>query len=431
MEIPAEYLKELEQFRGVVPAQIASRIETLLRTYEKLDKESLNICAAKRVVSPAVNRLIPSRSLEGLISRPTHRSHGGLRYFHVMSLVAKQLAEKLFNARFAECRLPSGCGAISVALYSLTNLRANVMALPREYTTHSAHPSLREQGYGGFRGLQITDIPLTEDRLNVDVDAMAEVAKKVKPSLIITGSHVMLFPEPIAEIRKIADDIGAKMMYDGAHVLGLIAGRKFQDPLKDGVDLLVGSTHKTLSGPQGGIILTNKDEMIERLEPKMTGSRMHSVVSAGYVAGLAVTLAEWLEFGEEFADQVVRNAKALGKAMDKEGFHLFGKDKGYTESHTVVAEISTLVKGDEGLTLLEGAGIMAATYNLWWEPASKRGCLRMGTTIPTRYGMKESEMKEIARFLRRTLIDREAPENVRRDVLDFKSRFTEIEYCFK
>ena len=220
---------------------LASDIKAIVKMNDETYEECLNLNAAHSAMSPAVRTLLCSE-LEfrgGLVTRKIY--HGVYKYYEKIYLIATELAKKLFKAKFAECRLLTGSIANCVALYSLTNLKDKIMALPTKYPQR-AHFTCRDSGFGGYRGLEITDIPLEEDKLDIDVDAMAKVASRAKPKLIILGSPALLFPYPLREIREIADDVGSRIMYDGAHVMGLIACGKFQDPLREGADMLVGST---------------------------------------------------------------------------------------------------------------------------------------------------------------------------------------------
>jgi len=227
-------------------------------------------------------------------------------------------------------------------------------------------------------------------------------------------------------MREIADEVGAKIMYDGAHVLGLIAGGEFQDPLSEGAFVLTGSTTKTLSCSLGGLILYNDPSLDKRIHEIMDVSAYVAGYNAARVAHLAVALAEYVEFGREFYVQVVKNAQALGKALDEEGFNVVGKVKGYTKSHMVLVDVSRIGGGMPVSKTLDKINIISSPVTLY----NTGDGVRLGTAPVTRYGMRESEMTTIAKFIRRAVRDKEDPEMLIRDVADFRKPFSRVHYCF-
>jgi glycine hydroxymethyltransferase len=239
---------------------------------------------------------------------------------------------------------------------------------------------------------------------------------RVKPRLIMLGASEFLFPHPIKEFKEVASEVNAILTYDGAHVLGLIAGDCFQDPLREGVEILTGSTHKTFFGPQGGIIISvNKyanliDHAVWQL---VNNHHIHRV------AGLAVTLCEFLAFGRDYAKQVVKNAKRLAESLYNYGIDVLCPYKGFTESHQVLFK----VPGENGESIskkLEEANIITNKVPLPWDP-SEEECsgIRIGTQEITRLGMKEEEMEEIASLIRKVILDKEDPSKIKREVETF------------
>jgi glycine hydroxymethyltransferase len=221
--------------------------------------------------------------------------------------------------------------------------------------------------------------------------------------------------------------------YDGAHVAGLIAGGEFQDPLKEGADSMTMSSHKTLWGPQGGIIvsLEKYSEAIKKaIFPGNTSSHhLH------HVAGKAIALAESLEFGKEYAKQVIRNAKALAEALVEFGFGVLGEKRGYTASHQIAVDVSMFDDGGTVEKDLEKANIILNRQLLPGDIKAGRhymhpSGIRIGVPETTRLGMKESEMKEIANFIKRVIVEKQDPAIVRNDVADFRKQFQKVHYAF-
>jgi glycine hydroxymethyltransferase len=273
--------------------------------------------------------------------------------------------------------------------------------------------------------------------MNIDVDGAVKLIKKVKPKLALNGRSVFLFPSPIREIAEAAHDVGAYLVYDAAHVLGLIGGKKFQDPLREGADVMSGSTHKTLPGPQGGVILSNHkgdtDEdksFLRKLSfgvfPGITSSyHLH------HVAAKAIAFAEHLEFGEAYAGQTIKNAQRLAQSLHERGFKVFGEKLGFTKSHQVLLEIGP-GKGKEASKTLEDSGIVTNMNTIPGDtdPLNPSG-LRLGTPELTRMGMKESEMDMVAGFFERALLKKEDPKKIKADVKEFRKGFQVLHYCFK
>ena len=175
-------------------------------------------------------------------------------------------------------------------------------------------------------------------------------------------------------------------------------------------------------------MLTDDDEVNQKVEALFAGH--FSIFGHSRVAALAITVLEWMEFGRAFADQIVSNAKALGAALDGEGLEVMAKEKGYTESHIVAVNSTGQGGGEAAVAALEDANIIGSAFMIWSPQETYRG-LRLGVAEMTRYGMKEREMREIGRFVRRVVIDKEPPERVREEVAEFRKGFQRVQYCFE
>jgi glycine hydroxymethyltransferase len=293
---------------------------------------------------------------------------------------------------------------------------------------------------GAVRGLDVQYIPFDRRGLVIDVEKAEEAIKELKPQLLHFGASVFLMPHPVKELAPVAKDLGATVTYDAAHVSGLIACGHFQDPLNEGALAMSFSTHKTMFGPQHGAVVAATDD--PEITDKIKRATFPGVTSNHHlhnVAGLAIALAEIKEFGKEYGAQVIKNAQTLAKELDKEGFNVVAKDKGYTKSHTLLVDISPLEEkaglGKDIEEDLEQADIILNRNLLPWDMFEGRnylnpGGIRMGTSEVTRLGMKESEMKEIAKFIRRVVIDREDAKKVAKDVNAFRKEYQKLHYCF-
>jgi len=419
------------QLQALEPKETVELIYTLVRKHEAwIDDSCLNLYAASNLMSPRARCLLSStiatRVAEG---HPGTKHQRGVKYIEWIEAIVSELAKILFKVKYADCRVLSGSMANLVAFNALANNGDTIMALT---VPSGGHISYRRFGAAGYRGLKIEDIPFDNKEMNIDVKRLEEVAIDVGPKLIVLGASLILFPYPVRDIRKIADDIGAFILYDGSHVDGLIAGGHFQKPLNEGADLFSSSTYKTLGGPAGGLLLCNDESIAEKID-KVTFPGLSANVHYHRLAATAITLAELLEFGEEYAAQVVRNAKALGKALDEEGFNVLAAHKGYTMSHQVVIDVSSFSNGYEAANRLEEANIICNS-NLLPKDQLKMlrhpSGLRLGAQEVTKLGMKESEMKVISNFIRTALIDREDPEIVRDKVIKFRTCYNKIHFCF-
>ncbi|MHA1575785.1 MAG: serine hydroxymethyltransferase, partial [Candidatus Thorarchaeota archaeon] len=233
----------------------------------------------------------------------------------------------------------------------------------------------------------------------------------------------------------LADEYGMTIGYDSAHVSGLIAAGRFQDPFAEGADMVTLSTHKTLFGPQHGVVLS-REEFADKIKRAafpgmMSNHHLHNV------AGLAVAFAELMEFGKDYTGQVLKNAKALAQALHERGFQVIAEHRGFTESHTILVDITETPLKD-GMNVeenLEDANIVINRNLLPWDKKRGRdyktpGGIRLGSSEVTRLGMKESEMDAVAEFITRVVMKEEDVKKVAADVAEFKKDYQKVHYAF-
>ena len=216
---------------------------------------SLPMIASENVLSPLCKEMLITdfhgRYAEGT---PGHRYYEGCKFFDLVEEKAMELAKKLFNCNYADVRPTAGTTANIAILKALMKPGEPATVLD---LANGAHISFGKWGAAGVRGIELISYPFNDEEMNIDVDGAVKLIKRVKPKLALNGRSVFLFPSPIKEIAEAAHDVGAYLIYDAAHVLGLIGGKQFQDPLREGADVMSGSTHKTLPGPQGGMIVSD------------------------------------------------------------------------------------------------------------------------------------------------------------------------------
>jgi glycine hydroxymethyltransferase len=388
--------------------------------------------ASENIISPMVQKIVGSdlhgRYAEGL---PNKRYYQGCGDFDTIEELGINLAKKLFNVPFANIQSTSGTVSNIAALKALSKPGDKITAVS---TADGGHISHARMGAVGLRDLNLSTYPWDEERMEPDIDASAKLIRETKPKIALFGQSVFLFPTPLKELAEAAHEVGSTVMYDGAHVLGLIAGGCFQDPLHEGADVMTGSSHKTFPGPQGGFILSSSDD--DKYQRKLNNAVFPGTCSSyhlHHVAGKVVALAEFIEYGEELSKNTVANAKALGAALAAEGFDVLAESRGYSASHQVLTRHGELDSGAgaKAADLLEQAGIIT---NMNMLPGDTKAMtpsgLRLGVQELTRVGMGTDEMTDVARFYARVLLHGEEPSDVKKDVSQFKSEYQVIRYCF-
>jgi glycine hydroxymethyltransferase len=392
--------------------------------------DSLPMIASENLISPLAREMLVSdfcdRYAEGL---PGERYYHGNIYVDKVETKVMDLAKQLFRCTHADVRPTSGTVA---NLGVLKALGKHGDAITHCALSDGAHISTAKFGAVGLRGLVSHTYPFDTHEMNLDLDGARRTILEVKPKIALFGQSVFLFPPPIRELKDALDEVGCYVWYDGAHVLGLIAGGKFQDPLREGVEVITGSTHKTFPGPQHGILVANPrdDKMAKALYagifPGVTSNHhLHAMASLG------ISLAEHIEFGAAYADQIIRNSKALGQALHERGIKVLCEHKGFTASHIIAIDVEEHGGGSPCSQLLEDSN-MIANMNMLprdTKPKSPSG-IRLGSQELTRLGMKESHMSEVAELIARAIVKKEPTDKVKQDVIKLKRDFNRIHYCF-
>jgi len=398
----------------------------------ELYRHGLGMIASENIVSPMVQKIVASdlhgRYAEGL---PGKRYYQGCDDFDTIESIGIDLAQSVFNAPFANIQSTSGTVSNIAALKVLAKPGDAITAVS---TADGGHISHARMGAVGLRDLNLSTYPWNEDRMEPDIDGACALIRELEPKVALIGQSVFLFPTPLKEIADAAHEVEAKVMYDGAHVLGLIAGGMFQDPLREGADVMTGSSHKTFPGPQGGFLLSSSED--PAFQKRLNNAIFPGVCSSyhlHHVAGKVIALAEFEEYGAAYAKDIVTNAKHFASALAAEGFDVLAESRGYTASHQVLTRHGTTDSGAgaKAARLLEDAGIIT---NMNMLPGDTKAMtpsgLRLGVQELTRVGMGPREMEEVARLYARVLIKNEDPKLVKADVKTLKSNHQVIRYCF-
>ncbi len=404
------------------------QIEELVRKQNDWRSGTLNLIASENLMSRRARAVMGSdfvhRYAEG---------HPGERYYQgteiideIESLLKKQL-KTLFHCRQVDVRPISGTVA-NDAVFSRYISPGDVVMV--NSTPGGGHISHHRAGSVGKYTHNIVDFPLSADGYHIDVDRAAELIKALAPKVLVVGKSLFLFPEPVKELSELARARGAVLLYDAAHVLGLIAGGCFQDPLGEGALLMTASVHKTFPGSQRGIILSNAGEAEWRKIDKGAFPGSSSNHHLDTLVPLAITVYELMDFAPAYARQTIANAKELGARMHELGFNVQGEQFGFTESHQLAVDVREFGGGDEAARHLKDNAIILNMNLLPNEPlenATNPAGIRLGVQEVTRAGMKEAEMQLIAGLFKKCLMD---GKYVGEEVREMRRAFQKVHYSF-
>jgi glycine hydroxymethyltransferase len=407
-------------------------VKAVNRNEEWRGKRCINLLAPEAPTSPTVRRLLSSeigtRAAEGHIGR-VNRWFAGTQYIDEVESLCVELLKKAFRCNYADHRLMGSMIGNMAIYHALAQPGERIMSAAQPFGGHSSN---RSDGPAGTRGVEIYDVPFDEATLDVDLDKFEEEAGRIQPKLVVMGMSMTLFPLPVKQMAEVITKWGGRFIYDGAHQAGLIAGKQFQDPLAEGADVLTGSAGKTFSGPQSGMILWNDSALTQPIADTIFPA-LAATHQVNRVAALAVSAAEMLEFGEVYMAQIVKNAQALAQALEARGIPVLASERGYTQSHQVIANVRAFGGGLDVAHQLAEANLIT-NKNLipgdkpedWDRP----GGLRMGTIEVTRLGLMEEDMASIAEFMARVLVKNESTQAVRQDVEVYRRPLQTFYYNF-
>ncbi|MCL4335725.1 MAG: serine hydroxymethyltransferase [Candidatus Thermoplasmatota archaeon] len=409
----------------------ALNLRELAVKHQDFFRKSIPLIASENIMSPlAMEMLITDlgfRYAEGL---PHHRYYQGNIFVDQIEDKVMELANKLFRSTQSDPRPVSGTNANTSVIYGLLK-PGDKIATPD--LSGGGHISAAKFGAVGLRGLDIVTYPYDKETMTILPDEASKMIIREKPKVCLVGQSVFLFPAPLKELQVAFQEVGCRVWYDGAHVLGLIAGKQFQDPLREGAELITGSTHKTLPGPQHGIILGKTGEETWKSVQRGVFPGTLSNHHLNAMAALGVTLAEEIEFGEDYAKQIIRNSKILAGELSENGIKVLGESRGFTESHTLVADVRKQGGGRKVAEYLEKCGIVLNKNLLPWDDSKRSqdpSGIRIGTQEITRIGFKEKDVRELASIMVNAINNFPDPEKIQMEVKELKSRFTEIKFCF-
>lgn len=405
---------------------ITTRIEALAHDNRRIhEAECFNLNPATNVMNPRAEALLAS----GIGSRPSLGYPGdkyemGLEAIEEIEVIAAELAAEVFGAKYAEIRVPSGAIANLYAFMATCQPGDTIIAPPASIGGHVTHHA---PGCAGLYGLRILAAPVNADGYTVDVAGLRALAEAERPRLITLGASLNLQEHPVREVRAIADDVGAHLLFDAAHQCGIIAGGAWKNPLDEGAHLMTMSTYKSLGGPAGGLIVTNEADLAQALDaiafPGLTAN-----FDAAKSAALAVTLLDWRTHGRAYAAQMIALAQALARALEAEGLPVFKAGGIATASHQFAIAAAGFGGGQAASKTLRRAGFLACGIGLPLPAvAGDMNGLRIGTPELVRWGVTPEHAPRMAALIARALRGND-PDALRPEVSDWRQSFDRLHY---
>ena len=418
------------------------------RNHERYrDMECINLIASEGLKSPAVKQMqslssdLEGRYAEGENDLEGHvkkRYYQGQKYMTPIEDYTTDLMKSLFSCDWADVRIVSGTHA-NLATFkglSLASKNRKMVVTPLSCGAHISHDYTGLAG--NVLGLENINHVYNVDELNIDVDRSIDVIRAAKPGIVTFGGSLFLFPHPIKELRAVCEEVGAYVAYDASHVLGLIAGGIFQDPLREGADFITSSTHKTFPGPQGGVVMGSRNgQRMEKAIKKiqfaifpLSASNTH----LGRLPALGIAALEMKIFGNELARQIVKNAQTAGQYLCENGVSVLAEKKGFTQSHQIAVDVCNFGGGKKIAQDLEDSNIILNKNLLPYDDQSNRdnpSGLRIGFQDVTRRGLREGDIKHLCDLMLSVITGKRKPSEVKEEVLALKKEFNQVKYGFQ
>lgn len=428
--VPARCESYIQQLAATTASSNATQVHTELTrlvvdNHRIHDIECVNLNPATNIMNPAAEAMLSAHlGSRASLGYPGDKYEMGLEAIEQIEVMAAELAAEVFDARFAEVRVPSGAIANLYAFMATCSPGDTIIAPPATLGGHITH---HKAGAAGLYGLTTVPAPVDADGYTIDIHALAALAADVRPVLITIGGSLNLFPHPVARIREIADSVGATVLFDAAHACGMIAGKAWPNPLAEGAHLMTMSTYKSLGGPPGGLVVTSETDIAAKLDaiayPGLTAN-----FDAGKTAALALTMLDWREIGQDYAKAMIANARALASALTDLDVPVFAADRDATTSHQFAVLAQRYGGGQSAAKRLRRANLLASGIGL--PAADVNGDvngLRLGTPELTRLGMNPADMPDLAAFISKGL-DETDPSATAAELSAWRTQFTGVHY---
>ena len=395
-----------------------------LELERKRQENNIELIASENYVSRAVLELqgsiLTNKYAEGY---PDKRYYGGCQYIDIFEKKAIEYVCKLFNSKYANVQPHSGSSANMAVYKALLNIGDKVMGMNLDQGGHLTH------GHPiNFSGLdyQIISYNLNKETETIDYDELRNIALKEKPKMIIAGASAYSRIIDFKKFREIADEVGAYLMVDMAHIAGLVAAGLHPSPIPY-ADVVTSTTHKTLRGPRGGIILTNNEKIIKKINkiifPGIQGGPLMHVIGAKAQCFYEAIQPSF----KEYQTQVLKNIKALSETLKEEGFRIVS---GGTDNHLILVDVkgSIGITGKEAETILDKINITVNKNTIPYDTESpfKTSGIRLGSPAMTTRGLTEIDFKQIGKIISKALKNKDNEEilnDLQKEVLDLTSKY--------
>ncbi len=392
---------------GDSPGELVDRINGLIAQNRRIhDQECVNLNPASNVMNPlAEAAMAAGLGTRASLGRAGEKYEMGLEAIEQIEVIAADLARTVFDAVHAEVRVGSGAMANLYAFMATCRPGDTIIVPPSDVAGHVTH---QQPGAAGLYGLNIIEAPFDADRYMIDVAGLVALAQRHRPRLITMGASLNLLPHPVAEVRAIADSVGADVLFDAAHACAMFSGRQWPNPLSLGADIMTMSTYKSLGGPPGGLVLTNRADLADRIDaiayPGLTAN-----FDPGKTAALAISLTDWITHGTAYASTMRETACALAESLTDRlagtGILPFtvadGSERVATRSHQFALDVSArFAGGNEAALALRRANVLASAIGL---PGRGGVGLRLGVPEMVRWGLTPGRCDELAGLITRGL----------------------------
>lgn len=391
-----------------------SRILELVGKHDSYRSETLNLQASENILSPNARKALSSDMASRYsltLEHEGYNAYGGAKYMEELLDEVEKLACEVFKSKYSEVRPLGGHIAAEVVLLSLVDRKRNIMSISE---ANGGYTGYQNQYLPQIMGFSNYNIPYDGFKQEILLDDLERLLESLMPRLVVLGQSFFVKHYDLRSLRNLCHDHGCKLAYDGSHVMGLIAGGAFQPDVLNYVDVLFGSTHKSFFGPQGGIILTNDEEIIESVRRNITWRAMDNY-NPSRLASLGVAMEEMRQYGKDYARKVVKNSFDLAKSLSNAGLAP-RFSPWFTETHQILlSETSLLNLG----TNFEGfSNILERNYIV----VDREG--RIGTSEISRLGIDEVE--EIGELIVSALKGNDVSERVKKIRREAKIHYCEV-----
>lgn len=395
-----------------------STILDLVHAHDDWRTKTINLLPSENLLSPAILEALGS-DLSSRYSLEIHdvvhgeyveNAYRGTRISEEIIHTTEKLACEVFGSKYAVTDALSGHVALMIVLLSCIEKGGLQLTTEIEYGGYDGYtPDFCPEMFGYTADY----LPFDPNAWNLE-DTAPDVIREKKPQTIVIGSSYILFPYDLKPLREACDEVGGRLVFDASHILGLIAGGEFQPDAMKYCDAVYGSTHKSFFGPQGGLILTNDEELHTKLRSNLTWRTIDNP-HLNRIAGLGIALEEMKRWGKDYATRVVKNSQALGKELFDLGIPIKFPPR-FSESHQLHIDSELLM--DRFDLSMNDLGKRLEEHNIIADAVG-----RLGTAEVTRIGMQEKDMPLLAEFVLRAMKGNEGAE-LGEEVKRFREQFT-------